>query len=111
MRLWRWARGRARNGHEVWRRSRSQRFVIPSVGSFVHGHTSENAAEISQRVADVDPAFVETELPDGALMLAAALLHDRNGLADRAFGFEVAQEHHGVREIAGVHRRIHLTAD
>src|SRR5688572_28809974 len=108
-----WARGRARGCHGPWRRSRSRLFVVPltPLGAFIHGHTGQDAAEIAQRLADADPASVETELPNRAFVLAAAFLHDRNGLSDFAFRFEIAQENHGVGQVAGVHGCIHLTAD
>jgi len=44
-------------------------------------------------------------------VLAAALLHHRNGLPNLAAGLEVAQKNDRIRQVAGIYRRVHLRAD
>ena len=51
------------------------------------------------------------ELADGPLVDAAALLDDRDRLPDFALRFEVAKQDHGVGQVAGIDRRLHLRAD
>src|SRR4051812_10869756 len=87
-------------------------FGIPARlrGPFVDGQTGQNAAEIAQRLADLNAALVEPELADGPLVAAAALLHDRDGLPHFPGGLEVAGQDHRVGPITGVDRRGHLAA-
>ena len=47
------------------------------------------------------------EVADGGVVHAAALLHDRDRLADPSLRLEVAQQDHAVGEIADVDRRVH----
>src|SRR5436190_6976201 len=45
----------------------------------------------------------QSELPNGPLVLAAALLHHRQGLANLTAGLEIARGDDSVREITEVH--------
>jgi hypothetical protein len=56
-------------------------------------------------------AVVEAELADRALVRAAALLHHRDRLPDLAARLEVAEQDHGVDEVARLDRRLHRAAD
>src|SRR5687768_8157503 len=91
-----WARERVHARHEPGCRARSRLLLVAStaVGALVHRHAGQDAAEIAQRLAHGDPAVTEAELSNGTFVLAAALLHHRNGLADLAPGFEIAHENH-----------------
>ena len=85
---------------------------VPSFGisvlpdAFEHGDAGQHAPELAQRLADADVPVVEAELADRALVRAAALLHDRDRLADLAARLEVAQQDHRVGEVARVDRRV-----
>ena len=81
------------------------------VRAFVDRHAGEDAAELAQRFTDANAALVHAEFANGALVDAAAFLHHRDRLPHFAPGFEVAQQDHGVGEVAGIHRRVHLRAD
>src|SRR5665213_646621 len=69
--------------------------------------SAEDAGELPERRAQADAIGAKLELADGVLVLAAALLHHRQGAPDGARVFEVAQHDHRVAEVAHVQRRIH----
>src|SRR3954469_10253672 len=61
----------------------------PSRSGALLGHSGEYAAVVAQRLADADAAAGHAELADRALVVAAALLDHRDGLAHLALGLEI----------------------
>src|SRR5512135_2169609 len=73
----------------------------------VDGRPGEHPLEIGERLPDRDATTVEPQLPDGPLVPAAPLLHDRDGLPHLAHGLEVAEKDDSVREVGYVDGRLH----
>src|SRR5438552_2135159 len=67
--------------------------------------------EFLQRRAYLNTAGAERELAERSFVLAASLFHHRNGLPDCSGTFKVSEQDHGIREVAGVHGRLHRTSD
>ena len=57
------------------------------------------------------PPLAHAEFANGLLVIAAALLHDGDGLVQLAFRLVVAQQDHAVGEVADVDGRDHVRAD
>src|ERR1700759_919877 len=78
--------------------------------AYVCRDASENSAEAGKRLPDDQTSICHLQFPDRIFMHAAALLHDGQSFPDSSFGFEVAEEHDVVREIAQVDGRGHTGA-
>src|SRR4051812_4628205 len=76
----------------------SERAGLP----FVLGQAGHDAPETLQRLAHLDAVVPDHQLAERPLVRAGPLLEDADGLPDLGIDLEVAEEEHGVREIAHV---------
>src|SRR5581483_2344311 len=76
--------------------------------SSIHRNATQDALETFECITENQSAICDLELADRILMRARALLDDRNGSADPALGFEIAQQDHAVGEIGDVNGCPHI---
>lgn len=65
-------------------------------------HSRQHMAEMGQCRPDGDAARAHRDLPDGSFVMTVAFLEHRDAPSDLADRFEVAHQHHGIGDVAGV---------
>src|SRR5687768_4505281 len=73
----------------------------------IGGNPRQYTLEVLERLTQSNSPFVELEFPNGAFMLTASLLDDRDGLSHLAHRLEISQQQNRIREIADVDRSDH----
>ncbi len=91
---------------------RRRHVFFPAAGPApsVLGRPRQNPPELLERRPEPKPVAVHRELPDRALVTAAAFLRNRDGFPNLPLGFEVAQEEDRVGEVADVDRNVQVGA-
>src|ERR1051326_774845 len=82
-----------------------------SNGRLISCQSAENALKFAQGRTDANAAGLEFQFSDGQFMPAAALVQNRDGLADEASTLKIAKENHGICKIADIDRCAYLGAD
>src|SRR4029077_2518065 len=70
-------------------------------------HAGQNTAQLQQGRAQMNAVTVEGQLAYGFFVRPGAFLQNRYRLLDLAGVLEEAQHHDRVRQVAGIHRRLH----
>src|SRR4029079_7787248 len=72
---------------------------------------SQDTMITRERFADPEAIASQPEFATCRLVRPAPLLDDRDGPPEFAIALEITQQDHGIREVAGIHRRLHPSSD